>query len=168
MSPADSRPAYMQERWFLLLQAACAVRGAKARMAARMGYSEPVIYQVLNGTGLYGSGRASTARLAEKVLHLLGSYPCPHLTEQHGEPRVITADDCRAYAHRAPPIASPRDLAHWQACRKCPHAALAAPAPPRVVVPRKKAQPTPTEAPQPEAPASLSAPPATATQEIDA
>lgn len=150
-----TQPAYMQERWFLLLQAACTVRGAKARMAARLGYSEPVIYQVLNGTGLYGKGTASTDRLAKKVLHQLGSYVCPHLSEQNGEERVITSDACRGFAHRSPPIGSPRDLAHWQACRKCPHAALAAPAPPRAVVPRKK--PADEAAPATESPAGAAA-----------
>ena len=128
---------YMQERWFSLLQAACKPPTVKAEVALRLGVSAPMLYQVLNGSGLYGSGKASTRRLADKVLHQLGSYLCPHLTEQMGEDRVITSDQCRTYAHRPAPTASPRDLAHWQACRKCPHRASAAPPLQRPVVPRK-------------------------------
>lgn len=146
-----TQPAYMQERWFGLLVAACKPPHSKAEVAARLGVSAPVVYQVLNGSGLYGKGTASTRRLAEKVLHQLGSYVCPHLSEQNGEERVITSDICRTYAHRSPPIGSPRDLAHWQACRKCPHAALSATPAPRVPVPRKarsaeeETTPTPTD-----------------------
>ncbi|MDO9093387.1 MAG: hypothetical protein Q8R98_23485 [Rubrivivax sp.] len=132
-----SQPAYMQERWFSLLQAACKPPAVKAEVAQRLGVSAPLLYQVLNGSGLYGSGKASTRRLADKVLHQLGSYTCPHLSEQHNEERVITSDQCRNYAHRPAPTASPRDLAHWQACRKCPHRTAAAPAVQRPVVPRK-------------------------------
>ncbi|MDP3225846.1 MAG: hypothetical protein Q8M96_22155, partial [Rubrivivax sp.] len=105
-----SQPAYMQERWFSLLQAACKPPAVKAEVAQRLGVSAPLLYQVLNGSGLYGSGKASTRRLADKVLHQLGSYTCPHLSEQHNEERVITSDQCRNYAHRPAPTASPRDL----------------------------------------------------------
>lgn len=134
-TPRNERP-YMQERWYSLL--AAAVRASSgAEVARRLGVSAPTVYQVFNGTGLYGTGAASTARLSVKVLHVLGSYACPHLTEQSGRERVITADQCRTYAHRPAPIGSPGDLAHWQACRKCPHRALSAPPTPRVPMPRK-------------------------------
>ncbi len=127
---------YMDERWFTLFAGAVKASDG-ASVARRLGVSAPLVYQVFNGTGLYGSGVASTRRIAEKVLHLLGSYACPHLTAQHGEERVITADQCRTYAHRPAPIGSPGDLAHWQACRKCPHRLMSAPPQPRVPVPRK-------------------------------
>jgi len=131
---------YMDEPWFALLRAACG-RSSRTDLANRLGVSQPMVCQVLNGSGLYGTGQASTARIADKVVHLLGQYECPHLGEQLGAVRVISADECRAYAHRNPPIGSPRDLAHWQACRRCPHFGLSAPPQPREVKPRKKAQP---------------------------
>lgn len=128
---------YMQERWYQLLVAAVE-KSSQRKVATLLGSSTAQVCQVMNGTGEYGKGKASTDRFAEKVLHQLGSYACPHLTEQNGQEQVITADQCRVYAHRNPPIGSPRDLAHWQACRKCPHLALSAPPQPRVPVPRKR------------------------------
>lgn len=132
------RIPYMDEAWFALLEQACR-QSSRTEMARRLGVAQPTVCQVLNGSGLYGTGQAGTARIAEKVVHLLGQYACPHLSEQNGMQRVISADECRVYAHRNPPIGSPRDLAHWQACRKCPHFALSAPPAERVVVPRKRA-----------------------------
>ena len=134
-----SAPAYMAEPWFNLLQRACQAE-PRARVAARMGISAPVVGQVLNGSGLYGNGQASTRKVAIKVEHTFGHWPCPHLTEQgDGAEQVITAARCREFAHRDAPTSSPRDIAHWQACRKCPHQALTAPPKPRPVVPRKRA-----------------------------
>jgi hypothetical protein len=127
---------YMAEPWFRLLRDACGQLGS-AEMARRLGVSGPLISQVLNASGLYGSGAASTARLAERVMHTLGSYECPHLCEQYGASRVISAAQCRAYAHRPPPTGSPLDLAHWQSCQACGHRALSAPPQPREIKPRK-------------------------------
>lgn len=155
-----SSPAYMAEPWFALLQAACARSGNKATVAATLGVSAPTIYQVLNGSGLYGNGQASTKRLADKVLHQLGSYECPHLSGQNNTVHVITADECRTFAHRNPPIGAPRAMAHWQACRTCEHRDKSAPPVPRPVVPRKgrteapaaeEAAPTPAPNPNPSA-----------------
>lgn len=129
--------SYRNEAWFALLQNAAATHQRQA-VASMLGVSAPVISQVLNGTGKYGSGQASTARLADKVTHTFGRYPCPHLTqESSGESVVITADQCRIYAHRPAPVGSPRDMQHWQACQKCPHRAASAPPAPREVKPRK-------------------------------
>lgn len=149
------RMPYMDEAWFALLEQACRPPSSRTEIARRLGIAQPTVCQVLNGSGLYGTGQAGTARIAEKVVHLLGQYACPHLSEQHNAQRVISADECRVYAHRNPPIGSPRDLAHWQACRKCPHFALSAPPPERVVVPRKRAaeeaEPSTPSTPQEEA-----------------
>lgn len=132
-----TQPAYMQETWFAQLLAA-AQATSRAEVARRLDLSGAAISQVLNASGLYGTGGASTTRIAEKVRHVLGNFVCPHLTEQHGEERVISGDQCRSFAHREPPTGSPKDLAHWQACRSCPHRALTAPPQPRTPVPRKK------------------------------
>ena len=131
-------PKYMVEGWFQLLVEACK-RMKRKDVALALGVSAPVVSQVLNGSGKYGSGEAATEKLATKVMHTLGSYPCPHLSQQNsaGEQVVITAERCKQYAHRPAPSGSPRDMQHWQACNTCPHKALSAPAPAREIKPRK-------------------------------
>lgn len=131
----NERP-YMREHWFQLLSEA-AQRLGKAEVARRLGVSAPVVVQVTNGSGQYGSGGAGTGPIALKVMHTFGRYVCPHLTEQHGHERLVTAEQCRNYAHREPPTSSPRELAHWQACNGCHHKPLSAPPQPRTPKPRK-------------------------------
>lgn len=130
---------YQQEHWFTLLRARVDAEGAtQSGVAKQLGISSPTLSQVLNGTGAYGSGLASTERIADRVLHTFGRYPCPHLSEEAGgEQRVITAEQCRAFAHRPAPTGSPRDMQHWQACRACPHREASAPPVPRAVHHRK-------------------------------
>ncbi len=136
------RQPYMDEPWFALLRARC--DGAvQAQVARQLGISAVTLSMVLGGTGPYGSGAARTDRVAERVVHTFGRYPCTHLSEEAGgEPQVITAAQCRAFAHRPPPTASPRDMQHWQACRACKHLAASAPPVPRAVQPRRKATPS--------------------------
>lgn len=134
MSPAL---AYMSEPWFALLQSRTEGQ-QRTQVAKQLGISAGALSQVLNGSGEYGKGTASTARIADKVVHTYGRYVCPHLTEEAGgEQQVITAEQCRGYAHRAAPR-TPRDMQHWQACRQCPHKAASAPPVPREPQPRPK------------------------------
>jgi hypothetical protein len=143
----NHQAAYRAEAWFAIFTAACG-REQKAKVAERLGVSGSVVSQVLHSTGLYGLGTASTERFATKVMHTFGRYECPHLTQQYGQPKVITADKCREYAHRSAPSGSPGDLAHWRACSTCPHKTLAVPAPPRVPkAPRRKAAAAPAATP---------------------
>lgn len=129
---------YMDEAWFFLLRAACEREGQR-KVAARLGVSDSVVSQVMRATGAYGNGSASTRNLADRVVHKFGNFECPHLTEQYGEPRVISAAECRSYAHRAtPPIGSPGLMQHWRACNTCPHKPLSAPPAPKVPKPRKR------------------------------
>lgn len=134
--------AYQGEPWFALLSDRINQPGTvRAHVAQQLGISRSALSQVLNGSGAYGSGAASTARIADRVRHTFGCYPCPHLTaESSGEKCVITADQCRAFAHRPAPTASPRDMQHWQACRQCSH--REASAPPRTKVPQQRARGT--------------------------
>lgn len=130
-------PPYMQQDWFALLRARCA-QTPRARVAQQLGVSAPTLSQVLNGSGLYGTGQASTQRVAERVTHTFGRYPCPYLSaEAGGAEQWVSAAQCRAYAHRPAPTSSPREMQHWQACRQCPHAEHSAPPAPREVKPRK-------------------------------
>lgn len=127
---------YENEPWFALLQTACQSQQRK-KVAEILGISPPLLSQVLNGSGKYGSGEASTAKLADRVMHTFGRYDCPHLSEQNGEPHVITSDECRVFAHRPAPVGSPRDMQHWQSCNVCPHKAHTAPPVVREGKPRK-------------------------------
>lgn len=127
---------YMQTPWFTVLRSRCQ-SGPNSQVARQLGISAGALSQVLNGTGKYGDGTAKTDAIASRVLHTFGRYPCPHLSEEAGgDPQVITAEQCRAFAHRAAPTGSPRDMQHWQACRVCPHKAASAPATPKPVKPR--------------------------------
>lgn len=131
--------SYKKEPWFALLQATAQTLN-RAKVAGLLGVSAPTISQVLNGSGKYGDGTASTDNLADKVIHTFGRYPCPHLSEQTGfgdKAVEVTADQCRAYAHRPAPAGSPGDMQHWQACNRCPHKAHTAPPTAREVKPRK-------------------------------
>lgn len=131
---------YMADAWFGLLKARC--QGAvQSTVARQIGISPTALSMIVNGTGPYGDGTASTTRIADKVIHTFGRYACPHLTaEGVGEDVVITADQCRAYAHRPAPTSSPRDMQHWQACRQCHHREASAPPAERIPVPRKAAR----------------------------
>ncbi|HSW16670.1 MAG TPA: hypothetical protein VLJ86_05550 [Ramlibacter sp.] len=130
---------YKSQPWFALLVSACE-RMPRKVVATELGVSAPQISQVLNGSGKYGTGEAAPDKLAEKVIHTFGRYPCPHLSAQSGfgeQAVVITAEQCRGFAHRPAPTGSPRDMQHWQACNSCPHKAHTAPPEPREVKPRK-------------------------------
>lgn len=129
---------YMDEPWFAVLRQAAEAH-SKRWVAMRMGVSPALVGQVINGSGAYGEGTASTAKVAVLVMHKFGQFECPHLTERFAEPRVISASECRQHAHQpAPPIGSPQALLHWRACGTCPHKALSAPAVPKPVKPRRK------------------------------
>lgn len=145
------KPPYMSESWFELLQQR--TEGQKRTQVAKtLGISPATLSQVLNGSGEYGKGTASTSRVADKVIHTFGRYVCPYLTEEAGGvSQEVTADQCRAHAHRSAP-STPRDMRHWQACNQCPHKAASAPPVARAVQPRNKvipihSTPNPQEAP---------------------
>ncbi|MDH0420765.1 hypothetical protein N7405_15385, partial [Delftia tsuruhatensis] len=62
--------AYQSEPWFALLDERTRQPGAvRAHIAQRLGISRSALSQVLNGSGAYGSGAASTARIADRVQH---------------------------------------------------------------------------------------------------
>ncbi|MDD2711392.1 MAG: hypothetical protein PHU77_00590 [Simplicispira sp.] len=138
--------AYQSEPWFALLGSR--TEGTpRSHVARQLGISPAALSQVLNGSGKYGTGEASTAHIAERVVHTFGRYHCPHLTEEAGgEKQVVSAVQCRAFAHRPAPTGSPRDMQHWQACRQCPHRVASAPPVPREAIPRtpKSTSITPT------------------------
>lgn len=144
---------YMHEPWFAMLTDAIRAsdQSAVARQLAR---SPSLINQVIKGTGAYGTGAASTAAIAKRVMDTFGQWPCPFLGDGSDE-RLISAAQCRGYAHRDAPAGSPRDLQHWRACRECPNKARSAPPVARPVIPRPRQTElvlAPTTAPTGDAP----------------
>lgn len=120
-----SPPIYQSEPWFALLQGAVA-SSSQQSVATQLGVSTATMSQILRGTGLYGSGKASTERVAKRVKDTYGQWLCPFLSEDDA-PREITSAQCRALAHRPTPTTSPRDLTHWRACQVCPMKQRSAP-----------------------------------------
>jgi hypothetical protein len=136
---------YMQEQWYLLLFNVCKTTQRK-QAAQALGVSAATVTQVLNGTGLYGAGKASTDAIKAKVMHRYGAFECPHLTDLFGEARIITSDECRMHASRTTvPIGSPGAMAHWRACGNCAHKPQVLPA--VVKPPRSRKAKAPDNAP---------------------
>lgn len=125
----------MQTVWFGLFSDAVTARGQKT-VSDELALSPSTVNQVLRAGGNYGTGVADTARIEQRVMDTYGGWQCPFLSD--GEPRQISAGQCRAKAHREPPTGSPRDLAHWRACQACPMRVRSAPPQARPVIPRKK------------------------------
>ena len=67
------KPPYMSESWFELLQQRTEGQ-QRTQVAKTLGISPATLSQVLNGSGEYGKGTASTARVADKVVHTFGRY----------------------------------------------------------------------------------------------
>lgn len=131
-------PAYQQEPWFGLLRAAVQ-RSTQRKVAQQLAVAESLVNQVLRGTGEYGKGTASTRRFAQRVNDAFGKWECPYLSDAEA-PREISAEQCRSFAHREAPTGSPRDLAHWRACRACPQKEHSAPPVAKVQLVRKPIQ----------------------------
>lgn len=109
-----------EAEWLHILRADVAATGSISKTAKRVGVSRPAISQILNGIGHYGSGRASTAKVEEKIMHTIGMVACPFLSEYHSAEHRITGLQCREYAYREnPPTNSPREMQHWRACQAC-------------------------------------------------
>lgn len=109
-----------EPEWLAILHADIAASGSISKTAQRVGVSRPALSQIINGIGPYGSGKASTAKVEEKVMNTIGLVACPFLSDFHGEARRITGLQCREYAYRAnPPTNNPREMQHWRACQGC-------------------------------------------------
>ena len=106
--------------WIEILRADIVASGSIGKTAERVGVSRPTLSQILNGCGHYGSGKASTAKVEEKVMNSIGLVTCPFLTEYHGTEHRITGLECREHAYRdSPPTHVPREMQHWRACQNC-------------------------------------------------
>jgi hypothetical protein len=128
-------PNYITAPWYTLLVATCHKR-KRHLVAKELGVSAPLISQVLNGSGKYSTGEASTQRLAQRVLHSYAPFECPYLSADAGKQVLIDAQQCRGHAHRAAPVSNPHHMQHWQACHQCEHREWAAPVQPRPLIKR--------------------------------
>ncbi len=76
-------PSYMKGAWFALLHDACIGR-RRSEIAARLHLSAAAVSQVLNGSGKYGAGKASTDRIARRVLDTFGAHPTNEEEQEAG------------------------------------------------------------------------------------
>jgi transcriptional regulator with XRE-family HTH domain len=112
-------PGYMDERWFVLLRAACRGR-RQAAIAARLGLSGGTVSQVLNGTGKYGTGQATTTRIARRVLEVLGhggdgpagAKPFRHAAD-HAAGSVLARRICATLRKEGGWWSAPNLARHW-------------------------------------------------------
>ena len=98
----------MPRDWLALL-ASEAAQTSIAAAARRLGYARTSV-----SLALAGKYPGATAKLAARVLEVLGTVECPHLGF------AVTPARC-ADASGAMPTSSPGDLRLWRACQACPH-----------------------------------------------
>ncbi|MBC7857984.1 MAG: hypothetical protein H7Z39_04230 [Burkholderiaceae bacterium] len=105
-----------------ILRADIKASGSVAATATRVDINRSALSGILNYTSSspYVTGKASTDKVAERVMNTIGLVGCPFLSEHHGADHRITGLQCREYAYRTnPPTNSPRDMRHWRACQHC-------------------------------------------------
>ena len=98
----------MPRDWLALLAEEVA-RTSITAAAHRIGYSRTAV-----SLALAGKYPGDPAKVAAKVLEVLGTVECPHLGF------AVTAARC-ADASGQMPTSSPGDLRLWRACQGCPH-----------------------------------------------
>lgn len=128
-----------EPEWMEILRADVAASGSIAATAIRIGVARSGLSAILNATpsSPYANGKASTAKMAERVMNTIGMVVCPFLSEYRATEHRITGLQCREHAYRAnPPTNSPREMQHWRACQSCDKRVKAAP--PEEVKPGRK------------------------------
>lgn len=105
--PAQPVDAHTESRLEALRQVVAASN--ITRIAKQIGVSRPALSLVL--AGRY---HADPDRVLAKFWRWHTGVDCPHLGQR------LTDDQCRDYAHAKRP-GNPLGLAHYRACRQCPH-----------------------------------------------
>lgn len=109
--------------WMQIVRDDIAATGSVSKTAARIGIARSSLSAIINNTASspYASGKASTAKVAERVMNTIGLVACPFLSEYHGAEHRITGLQCREHAYREnPPTGAPREMQHWRTCQTCP------------------------------------------------
>jgi hypothetical protein len=129
-----------EAEWVAIVRADVAATGSINKTALRAGVSRGLLSAILNRTATspYVNGKASTAKVEEKVMNTIGMVACPFLSEYHCAEHRITGLQCREFAYRTnPPTNSPREMQHWRACQGCSKRVKAAVPAPVVAKPCK-------------------------------
>lgn len=110
-----TKPAYMQEDWFVngLMREVRAVN--VTQVAARMGVARKTLSIFVNGSGAYGTGKAKPDRIRARYHAAFGRVVCPFSRAE------VDGEHCREYALQKAPIHNPFKLEHWRTCQTCPH-----------------------------------------------
>lgn len=100
-------------RWRILLAREIR-RTSVTETAKRIGYARSSVSLAYSG-----NYTANTDRIEARVLEILGgpepTFFCP------AQSASITRSDCKDFAARSMPTASPRALRQWQICQSCTH-----------------------------------------------
>ena len=105
--PAQPVDAHTESRLERLRQAVAATN--ITQIAARIGISRTALSLVLSG-----QYRADPGRILDRFERYENGVDCPHLHVR------LTDEQCRHYATAKRP-SNPLGLAHYRACRQCPH-----------------------------------------------
>lgn len=140
-SQAKSPPAYFSAPWFQVLKNEIAASNI-TKVAEKIGVARTSLSVFMNGSGLYGSGKASPRNMEIRFRQAYEKLSCPHTQKQVG------IEHCRAVALCSPPNHNPLKMMQWQACQQCqykpqPAAQQAAEA---QATPQATSQPTTPEA----------------------
>lgn len=108
--------------WMQILRDDIASTGSISKTAERVGIARSSLSAIINNTASspYATGKASTAKVEERVMNTIGMVACPFLSEYHGSEHRITGLQCREFAYREnPPTGAPREMQHWRSCQGC-------------------------------------------------
>jgi len=111
-----------EPEWMQILRADIEATGSVTATAARVGIARSSLSALINATASspYSTGKASTAKVAERVMNTIGLFACPFLSEYHGAEHRISGLQCREFAYREnPPTNAPREMQHWRSCQSC-------------------------------------------------
>lgn len=111
-SQAKSPPAYFSAPWFQVLKSEIAASNI-TKVAEKIGVARTSLSVFMNGSGLYGSGKASPRNMEIRFRQAYEKLSCPHTQKQVG------IEHCRAVALCSPPNHNPLKMMQWQACQQC-------------------------------------------------
>jgi hypothetical protein len=107
-----ARPDYFNADWFAVLLTEVAATSVK-HVAEKMGVSRSTLSLFVNGSGLYGAGKAKPDSMEVRFRQAFEKLTCPHTHKQVG------IEHCREVALCRSPNHNPMKLMQWQACQQC-------------------------------------------------
>lgn len=108
--------ALADPEWLALLKAEQAKGRSVVQISRECGIARSSLSMLLSGSYPAKSLDLVARKHAARVVRIYrGQLLCPHLRRGLGEA------ECRAFASAPMSTSSPDKLAHWSACRRCPH-----------------------------------------------